>query len=71
MSGWLPNGDGDFWPNDPDAPHTHDEIMNHSIGSLANSCRFQLSALMECYGLSGQGEAKAIAEEVLERLMKK
>ena len=64
---WTPE---DYWPEDRDAPHSHDELVAHSIGSLANSCRFQLSALIECYGLGGQGEAKAIAEEVLERLMK-
>ena len=57
-------------PDDPDAPHTQEELIAHSIGSLSNSCRFQLSTLIECYGLGGQGEAKAIAEEVLERLMK-
>lgn len=54
--------------NDPDAPQTHEELVAHSIGSLAHTIRWQLSTLLECYGLGGQGEAKAIAEEVLERL---
>lgn len=56
------------YPDDLYAPRTLDEMRTDAISQRALTARWQLSALIELYGLGGKEEARAIAEEVLERL---